>query len=246
MTFFSIVILLVAMAPRGAMAFEAYPRCFLSHEKLKSAKLTDEELLARLSFAEGMSTSCPNPAVFESISWGVANRAKLGHLSSRFKKKYGRGIPGVIFKAGQFNPAVSSKSRFSKLFLCPTSEPNWALHWTHVVNAAQKVMTSPEKNPFFITHWEKMSQVSLVTHFYYPKSEQATGKAPKWANPARSLKKVQVAGAELDTQCIWFFRNEKPFHFRLALPEKEKSSEEVSERLPSGQDDEVVEAEEGF
>ncbi len=79
----------------------------------------DQEILTRLVYAEGISTGHgDNPVVYEAIAWGVMNRVRLGDVSPSKQRVYGRGIRGVIFKEGQFNPAVSRRSQFSREFLC--------------------------------------------------------------------------------------------------------------------------------
>src|SRR5688500_17419327 len=94
---------------------------------LARAAVSDEELLARLVNAESISTGYPDdPQVYRAIAWGVMNRVRLAERSTYGAKHYGSGVAGVIFKAGQFNPAVSPRSKFRKELLCP-AEPTWSL-----------------------------------------------------------------------------------------------------------------------
>ncbi len=74
----------------------------------------DEELLARLVYAEAASTGFPDDKlVHQGIAWGVMNRVRLGEISASAARQYGRGVAGVIFKPAQFNPAVSQRSPYS-------------------------------------------------------------------------------------------------------------------------------------
>ena len=159
------------------------PACVASVEGL--AGVSDRELLARLVFAEGMSTGvgrvkeCREADVFSRIAQGVLSRVALA-------PKFGRGVRGVIFRKGQFNPAVSKRSRFSRAFLCPTEWPGYVQYWSFALGAAA---AGPE------------ARFSGVTHFYYPKSEQATARPPGWADV-----RGKAYAPELSDACVWFFR----------------------------------------
>ena len=111
-----------------------------------------------------------DPLVHEAIAWGVMNRVRLAERSESMKKSYGSGIRGVVFKKGQFNPAVSPRSPFSRDFLCPKERAIWRL----ALEAAGKAMAG-EKNPFIQTPWEQEHNLSLVVNFYYPKSDPGQG-----------------------------------------------------------------------
>lgn len=182
---------------------------------IQLAQITDQEVLTRLVFAEGLSTGFQKAPecerlgaeIFQAIAWGVMNRVRLAEKSPRLAKKYGTGLRGVVFKPGQFNPAVSRKSRFSRLFLCPTESKAFEKDWANASQAASRSLSSNQGNPFIQTEWEKRTELSLVTHFYYPRSEQATRVPPPWADPSRATK------TGVDSRCIWFFRLEEPFKF---------------------------------
>ncbi len=179
-------------------------------------QVSDQELLARLILAEGISTSClgktpeKDRKIFELLSYGVMNRVSMSAHSKKMQTKYGQGVRGVIFHPGQFNPAVSQRSQFSKIFVCPVesdlSRGLWNLAW----EAAGKAITRPADNPFLITDWEKKKGVSLVSHFYYPKSAQATKSPPRWADVSKHSK-TWVKDVGID-ECIWFFRLEREFN----------------------------------
>lgn len=81
---------------------------------------------------------------------------------------YGCGISGVIFKEGQFNPAVSKRPQFSREFLCPSDPARW-----HMAEQGVRQALAGSENPFIETPWEKEHGLSLVVGFYYPGSVQA-------------------------------------------------------------------------
>lgn len=181
-----------------------------NEELVDKAKLTDFEVLARLAFAEGISTNMEKcekygESVFESIAWGVQSRVDLAKADPQWAKSFGQGYRGVIFKKAQFNPAVSKKSVYSKLFLCPTEHPLWKEYWAHATTAANKVVTSPDKNPFL------KNGRALVTHFYYPQSSQATNPPVSWADLSKDktkkafLKNVKINGVPYSNECVQFF-----------------------------------------
>ena len=187
-----------------------------------AARLTEEDLrpprLCRRrvhQLGPGAGVCAPGTAILHAIAWGVMNRVRLGQARAALGTKYGAGIRGVVFKPGQFNPAVSVRSRFAPVFLCPTAHPAWAQYWSTAVVAVGQAQHAPEQNPFLLTAWEKRTGLSLVAHFYYPLSVQATPQPPAWAETsARSttfVRDVTVCGTQLNTTCIWFFRLEKEF-----------------------------------
>jgi hypothetical protein len=134
------------------------------------------ELLARLVYAESISTGFgDNPLVHQAIAWGVMNRVRLGDLSPSMARTYGRGIHGVVFKKGQFSPAVSERSGFSKEFLCPGDLDRWRL-----ARAAAATALNGRGNPLVMTQWEREHNLSLVVNFYYPHSVQAKGPLAPW------------------------------------------------------------------
>jgi hypothetical protein len=178
----TLVIVLLCLAPALSAAAADVPKC-LPRDPSDSiefvaakAKLSQKELLARLVYAEALSTGIgDDPLVHEAIAWGVMNRVRLAERSESMQKSYGSGIRGVIFKKGQFNPAVSARSPFSKDFLCPKERALWRL----ALEAAGKAIAG-EKNPFIQTPWEQENNLSLVVNFYYPKSVQSKGPYPPW------------------------------------------------------------------
>jgi hypothetical protein len=168
----------------------------------------EEEILTRLVYAEGLSTGhADDPSVYEAIAWGVMNRVRLGDAFPSRRKVYGRGIAGVIFKEGQFNPAVSRRSQFSKEFLCPSHPARWRL----AGQAARKAIAGTG-NPFIETQWEREHGLSLVTGFYYPDSIQAKSPLAPWEK-SRALEfigDVKVGGTILSAQKVRFYRLAAP------------------------------------
>ena len=203
------------------------PKCFSLVENQNSRDVlteanavTPRDLLARLVLAEGLSTNYSShpdcrgvgEPIFQLIAFGVMNRVRLGEADKYWEKKFGKGIRGVIFKPSQFNPAVSKRSNFSKIFLCPSSVDNGEVLWKEALAAADKSMKQPELNPFIQTLWEKKHNLSLVSHFYYPLSLQATSTPPSWAqterHPKAWVKDMKVDNQSVPNRCIWFFRHE--------------------------------------
>jgi hypothetical protein len=123
------------------------------------------------------------------------------------KRSFGSGIRGVIFKKGQFNPAVSPRSPFSRDFLCPKERTLWRL----ALDAAGKAMGG-EKNPFIQIPWEQDHHLSLVVNFYYPKSVQATGPYPPWegGGSLEFIGDVLIGDKLLPAEHIRFYRLARP------------------------------------
>lgn len=166
------------------------------------------ELLGRLAHAEGRSTGHPqDPLVYEAIAWGVMNRVRLAERSETMRRRYGDGLPGVIFRKGQFNPAVSPRSRFSRELLCPSDEGTWRLALAGAATAL-----AGAANPFVETEWERRHGLSLVVNFYYPESVQARGPLAPWEDdPAlRFVGDVRLPGGLLPASRIRFYRLAAP------------------------------------
>jgi hypothetical protein len=166
------------------------------------------ELLGRLAHAEGRSTGHPqDPLVYEAIAWGVMNRVRLGEWSETMRRRYGNGLAGVIFRKGQFNPAVSPRSRFSRELLCPSEEGSWQLALAGAATAL-----AGADNPFLATEWERRNGLSLVVNFYYPDSVQARGPLAPWEGDAalRFVGDVELRGGVLAASRIRFYRLAAP------------------------------------
>ncbi len=167
-------------------------------------QVNDHELLARVVYAEGLSTGFgDDQLVYDAIAWGVMNRVRLGDSSHKMQLVYGQGVKGVIFKKGQFNPAISGKSPFSKSFLCPDHSG----HWRMAKTAAERAIKGTG-NPFIQTPWEKQHNLSLVVNFYYPKSSQAKGPFAPWEG-SKSLRftgDITMDGNILPASKIRFYR----------------------------------------
>jgi len=179
-------------------------------------QLSDTEVLARLAFAEGISTACAakQPEVIQAIAWGVMNRVRLGQATPQLARKYGDSVRAVVFKPGQFNPAVSKGSRFASYFRCPSQAPGWEPLWATAQEAAHTALTAPNRNPFLQTEWEIQHGISLVAHFYYPKSEQATPRPPSWVRNDAMVRQAMIKEQSFSNECVWFIRLEKPFQVK--------------------------------
>jgi hypothetical protein len=172
------------------------------------ADVPDAELLARLVIAEATSTGFPDdPLVHLAIAWGATNRVRLSEISASAARSYGRGVRGVIFQPSQFNPAVSARSPFASVFLCPSDPHRWAM-----ASAAAEVALAGHANPFLTTAWEAAHGRSLVTHFYYPQSIQARGPLAPWESSSqlRFLGDVTLPGGVLSADRVRFYRLTAP------------------------------------
>ncbi|MFO7640806.1 MAG: hypothetical protein R6X17_05950 [Candidatus Competibacteraceae bacterium] len=169
---------------------------------------TDEELLARLAYAEGRSTGFADDLrVYQGIAWGVMNRVRLSAVSAHSRRQYGSGVAGVTFQPKQFNPAVSPRSAFSKDFLCPRDAGRWRL-----ALAAARTALGGRDNPFIQTPWEQWRGLSLVVNFYYPQSPQARGPLAPWegSRALRFIGDVSIDGGILSAERIRFYRLAQP------------------------------------
>ncbi len=207
-----IVLLCLACAP-GAAAADV-PKCLAREPSdtveytAAKARLSPKELLARLVYAEALSTGFgDDPLVHEAIAWGVMNRVRLAERSESARRSYGSGIRGVAFKKGQFNPAVSPRSPFSRDFLCPKERALWRM----ASEAAGKAMEGG-KNPFIQTPWEHENGLSLVVNFYYPKSVQANGTHAPWEGSGglEFIGDVMIGEKLLPAEHIRFYRLARP------------------------------------
>lgn len=175
---------------------------------LRAAGISDAELLARLVYAETASTGFPDHRpVYEAIAWGVMNRVRLGDVSPSMQKVYGRGVRGVIFKKGQFNPAVSKRSPYSREFLCPGDPHKWSM-----AQAAAQSAIKGQNNPFIATSWEKKHGISLVVNFYYPRSVQAKTPLAPWEASQRLqfIGDVSIGEDLITADKVRFYRLSRP------------------------------------
>ena len=193
---------------------DGMPVCLKSDGKtgteaiMAAEAVDDREILARLTYAESLSTGFgDDPLVSEAIAWGVMNRVFLGERSRCMRQAFGEGIRGVIFKKGQFNPAISPRSRFSKAFLCPDQAGRWLMAARAADTAIQGV-----NNPFIQTPWELKNGLALVVNFYYPASTQAKGPFPPWEKnkSLRFIGDLPLHGQVLPASRVRFYRMEKP------------------------------------
>ncbi len=171
---------------------------------MEGNSISEEEVLTRLVHAESVSAGyADDQAVYEAIAWGVMNRVRLSEACASKQRIYGQGIKGVIFQEGQFNPAVSKRSQFSKEFMCPSDPARW-----HMAEQAARKALAGRGNPFIETPWEKKHGISLVVGFYYPHSIQAKSPLAPWEK-SRALKftgDVKVGDTILSAQKVRFYR----------------------------------------
>ena len=119
------------------------------------------------------------------------SRVRLDEASLSLGRRYGNGIPGVIFRKGQFNPAVSSRSPFSRDLLCPQAPARWQL----AAEAAQQALRG-QGNPFIQTPWEKAHGLSLVVNFYFrspARRAEIYRPGKECANSSSSLPRLSAA-----------------------------------------------------
>lgn len=208
-----VVLAAILIAPQRAVG-ESLPACLTvgGQDTIRSAVLNTRpepaQLLARLVYAEGRATGFADDGrVYQAIAWGVMNRVRLGEVSSALRRRYGDGIAGVIFRKGQFNPAVSPRSPFSRDFLCPQDSARWRL----ATEAAQTALRGQD-NPFVQTAWERRHGLSLVVNFYYPGSSQARGPLAPWEGDGglRFIGAVTVGGTVLPAERVRFYRLATP------------------------------------
>lgn len=202
------------LGTRCALAEDELPACLdrsgteTIETRIRMSAPSSLELLARLAYAEGRSTGFPeDPGVYTGIAWGVINRVRLGEASAQMRRRYGEGVAGVIFRKGQFNPAISPRSPYSRAFLCPGDRTSWRL----ATEAASKAIQGAG-NPFIQTPWEQLHHLSLVVNFYYPASSQAKGPLPPWeGNPTLSfIGPVPLEDGILGPERIRFYRLAQP------------------------------------
>jgi hypothetical protein len=167
----------------------------------------DEELLARLVYAEARSTGFADDArVARGIAWGAMNRVRLGEVSASARRRYGSGVAGVIFQPQQFNPAVSRRSPFAADFLCPQD----AAAWRVAVEAAGSALRGHD-NPLLETAWERRHGLSLVVNFYYPRSPQARAPLAPWEGSAGLIFIGEPKSLDLPPAArVRFYRLERP------------------------------------
>lgn len=190
----------------------ALPTCVVrppevsTRDALLTTKPADDEVLARLVYAEGRSTGFPDdPAVHRAIAWGVVNRVRLAERSATAARWYGTGVVGVVFKSGQFNPAVSTRSRFSGDFLCPKDEARWGVAQAAATEALARREGGPTPVAYARTEAELQTGLDLVVNFYYPSSEQARGPDAPWEGDLPRVS-VTVDGVVLEGERVRFYR----------------------------------------
>lgn len=209
-----LVLLIAWISPKQLLAEQLLPSCLTMNpngsiaQTVLKTQPSSSELLARLVYAESRSTGfSEDHRVYQGIAWGVMNRVRLGEASPALRQRYGQGVSGVIFQRGQFNPAVSPRSPFSRDFLCPQDQTSWGQATT-----AASLALRGEDNPFIQTDWERRHGLSLVVNFYYPRSIQARGPLPPWegSRELRFIGEPMIGGAALSAERVRFYRLTTP------------------------------------
>jgi len=200
------------LAPQAAVA-DDLPSCLrrvaeqAPRDVLLAVRPGDEELLARLVYAEARSTGfADDPRVARGIAWGAMNRVRLAEVSASARRRYGSGVAGVIFQPQQFNPAVSRRSPFAADFLCPQDAAAWRL-----AVAAAGMAVRGHDYPLLDTPWERRHGLSLVVNFYYPQSAQARGPLAPWEGSAGLSFIGEPESVDLPPAArVRFYRLERP------------------------------------
>lgn len=179
-----------------------YSNVCITHDPKKKiedevAKLTEDEVMARLVLAETMATKCtPTKEIMSGIATVISNRVKRGGI-------YGKGVREVVFKPSQFNSSLStaySRSQY-KRFLCPVMNTQSQTEkdlWEDA-KIASRTARNPQSRNFLGS--------DLVTMTYYYKHFlPKIVNPPVWASP-HSSKRVRLNNANAPEDCIGFFRN---------------------------------------
>jgi len=212
---------LVAQDPRANNDPNLTPEAYAKREAMK-ADLGKEEILARLIFAESLSSGYWNnkcnatseEIVMTSIGWGIMNRVRQKARNSLDP------YADVIFANKQFTTSFSktynvpsSKEKkenpFSIIFLCPLKALTYlskaqknapvATLYAEAQKTARSLITSYETNSF-------PDDYKVVTNFWYPRSEHNNTR-PAWApNESPNLNPGYLAGLSAkQNPCIEFY-----------------------------------------
>jgi hypothetical protein len=181
-----------------------------------AAQMSDTEALARLIYAEGLSTgfwknrcSAPNEAaIFESIAWGVMNRVGASRANARPMKD-------IVFARSQFRTSFSSSRNnpFAVAFLCPlraqtyldstAASPgrsrNASALYQNAENIAQRVMAEFNRSGI-------PANRQNISNFFYPRSEHFGEMRPTWApnaDPTKNRGFFPILGNE--NPCVEFY-----------------------------------------
>lgn len=155
-------------------------------------QLTDQEVLARLIFSEGLSTGCLNHKVCSNVGSfkeHVFNKIGLG-IALRIKNN----IYDVVFKKSQFrtsfSPKMSGKKKniFAHFFLCPEASESY-------LKDSDIRYDDLFQNAFIVAgdiiHSKSIpSDYKKVTNFFYPKSPVFGEITPRWAIESNLIKKI--------------------------------------------------------
>lgn len=174
------------------------------------ARLDKEDVLARLIYAESLSTgfwaglcqaSGGGKAILESIAWGVAHRI-MEKMEQRPQDGVSQAVFDVVFAPMQFRTSFSGRGKknpFAKAFLCPLKAQEY------LSQAAQRhgsgiPQGEAETASFLFQQSRQIAKQVLdeleahyrhgsvlphsaikATNFFYPKSERYGELRPSWA-----------------------------------------------------------------
>lgn len=191
------------------------PRCFEAPSGLKGsshpealirdlfAELSEEEIQARLVFAESLATQpeCitgpQRTAIPQGIAWVLANRVRDE------KKRYGTGVRDVVFRKAQFRSSFGGCDVATRAhLLCPSKAGDgWQDLWKSSVQAVQAAQAN-ENNPmpqarhyFFGEHFKNSQDQCKKWH----------GVMPAWSKPPNKQLHPEIDGLEKDSRCAMFY-----------------------------------------
>lgn len=197
-----------------AVPFAKMPRC-LSEPLLYPAgdpesviaelvkDLSDDEIVARLVFAEALASRClelgertPEKAreLTESIAWVVWNRVRAKSAV------FGTGARGVVLKKAQFRSTFGRCDVAKRMeFLCPNENELW----DHSVRAMERAKAGAE-NPlprvhhyFFTRHFDESKE---------PACARWKGVMPGWTQGARVAREISADDGADRKACAIFYR----------------------------------------
>lgn len=178
----------------------------------KAAKLTNSEVLARLIYAESLSTGfwkgrCKaNSAqdIFTTIGWGIMNRVQKSRSSDPYY--------ATIFAKSQFGTSFyatpAKDNPFSRAFLCPLSAKDYlpkSFSADELFAQAQKTADD------IIGEYGESKTIPAgykgITNFFYPRSEFYGELRPGWApNTDPTKNKGYLNLMKSENPCVEYYR----------------------------------------
>lgn len=189
----------------------------------EAAGLDGREVLARLVFAEALSTgywsgrcqaAAGGESLFEGVAWGVARR---------IVERVGRGKVGavpdkavfdVVFGRNQFRTSFSGRGKpnpFAQALLCPLSAQAYLKQAGDAQTLfAQARQTADRVLAALDDHYRQGTALShpafRASNFFYPHSERFGELRPAWAaNPDAKLNRGYLALSRDERPCIEYY-----------------------------------------